>query len=328
MSAKEATPAPSDPESSWASLTQSLAEGLGRMHDNQYLILNVTEAAEPKGENPGYYVQFACGGTEGFRAEAVSNRYLADRWKLPEKAAELLFQLGWTAPDPAGAQGGNVNFHRDWTVPSQLAEMAQLAVTTLRRVYGVRSMVQLQYRYFQKGGKELELADLGLRREAAEKDSSQAALEQLRPLVEGALRQALGLSELKYDQAGDIPIRFGSAMVFVRLLGDPPRVRVSSPLLWDLATTHGLFEALNEINARIESGRVFWTGREVVAAIDLPAPGLTGEYGAMAYFQIGSLADHFDEELATRFGGRTMFQRTTTGEKEPSHEPVSTPGYL
>jgi hypothetical protein len=117
-------------------------------------------------------------------------------------------------------------------------------------------------------------------------------------------------------------------MVFVRLLGDPPRVRASSPMLWDLATTQGLFEALNDINGRIESGRVFWTGREVVAAIDLPAPGLTGEYVAMACFQIGSLADHFDEELASRFGGRTMFQQTADDEKGTSHKPASVPGYL
>lgn len=317
-----------DPENSWASLTQSLSAGLGKMRVGEFLILDVTKPADGGDEGPGYYVQFACGGNEGFRAEAVSNRYLADRWKLPEKRTELLFQLGWTAPDPEGTKGGSVNFYKDWDEPSQIAEMAQLAVSTLRRVYDVASMEQLQYRYFKKDGTDLELEDLGLRRQAGQKDSSDAALEQLRPIVEAALRQALGVGELKYDETGDIPIRFGNAMVFVRLRGGPPRVQVFSPMLWDLTNTAGLFEVLNDINSRADTGRVFLTGNQVVAAVDLPAVGLTGEYVAMACFQIGSLADHFDQELAARFGGRTTFQEAAAEVKEATPRPDSTPGYL
>jgi hypothetical protein len=315
-------------ESSWASLTQSLAQGIGRMNADQYLILDVVDTGDGNGEPSGYYVQFASGGDDGVRAEAVSNRYLADRWKLPEKTAELLFQLGWTAPDPEGQKGGNVNFHRSWPSPAPTAEIAQLAVSTLRRAYGVGSMDQLEYRYFEKGGAELELADLGLRREAARKDDSHVALAALRPLVEQALRQALGVGEIKYDPSGDIPVRFGNAMVFVRIVGGPPRVRIFSPMLWELRTTDGLFEALNDINARIDAGRAFWTGREVVAAVDLPAPGLTGEYLALACFQIGSLADHVDDQLVSRFGGRTMFQEAATSGEEATHKPASGPGYL
>jgi hypothetical protein len=69
----------------------------------------------------------------------------------------------------------------------------------------------------------------------------------------------------------------------------------------------------------------------VIAAIDLPARGLTGEYVALTCFQIGSLADHFDDKLVGRFGGRTMFQEAaTTGETGVSHKPDTTrvPGYL
>jgi hypothetical protein len=246
-------PEGSHAEDSWASLTQSLAAALALMKEGQFLILNISNG-DGGAEAPNYYVQFASGGEDGFRAEAVSNRYLADRWKLPEKAAELLFQLGWLAPDPGSEPAGKVNYYREWTAPPPVADIAQLAVSTLRRVYGVRSMDQLQYRYSDEAGSELELADLGLRREASQKDGSKALFEKLRPLVEEALREALGVSELKYDAAGDIPIRFGNAMVFVRLLGDPPRVRVFSPMLWELRTTEGLYEALNDINARIEPG--------------------------------------------------------------------------
>lgn len=314
-----------DARGSWTSLTQALAGGLARMRAEQFLILDVVDTGDGSGEKPGHYVQFACGGEEGFRAEAVSNRYLADRWKLPEKAAEVLFRLGWRAPDPVGTEGGSVNYHRSWPAPSPVAEVAQLAVSTLRRVYGVRAMDQLEYRYFQKDGTELELADLGLRREAAEKEGAGEDLARLRPLVEEALRRALGTSEITYDPDGDIPVRFGNAMVFVRLLGAPPRVRIFSPMLWNLHSTDGLLEALNDINLRVDAGRVVWTGKEVIAAIDLPARGLTEEYVALACFQIGSLADHFDDQLAGRFGGRTVFQE---GSRETSPSPGPTPGYL
>lgn len=297
------------------------------MQTEQFLILEVVDAGDGSGEKPDYYVQFACGGEDGFRAEAVSNRFLADRWKLPEKAAEAMFQLGWAAPDRAGSEGGSVNYYRSWEAPVPVADVAQLAVSTLRRVYDVQYLSQLECRYFQKDGTELELADLGLRREAARRQGSDEDLDRLRPFVEEALRQALGTSEIKYDPSGDIPIRFGNAMVFVRLVGAPPRVRIFSPMLWDLRSTDGLLEALNDINLQVDAGRVIWTGEEVIAAIDLPARGLTGEYVALACFQIGSLADHFDNQLADRFGGRTMFQEVASEAGRP-HEPASLPGYL
>jgi hypothetical protein len=113
---------------------------------------------------PPYYVQFACDGNEGFRAEAVSNQFLPDRWRLSEKAGQTLFGLGWSAPDQ-DAQPPKVNYWRDWPGPPALPELAQSAVSTLRRVYGVTSPSQLEYRYFDKEGTELELEDPGLRRE-------------------------------------------------------------------------------------------------------------------------------------------------------------------
>jgi hypothetical protein len=133
------------------------------MQLDQYLVLNVAARLDGS-ETPPYYVQFACGGNEGFRAEAVSSQFLPDRWRLPEKAGQILFGLGWSAPDQ-DAQPPKVNYWRDWPHPLAFPELAQSAVSTLRRAYGVTSPSQLEYRYFAKEGTELELDDLGLRRE-------------------------------------------------------------------------------------------------------------------------------------------------------------------
>jgi T3SS (YopN, CesT) and YbjN peptide-binding chaperone 1/T3SS (YopN, CesT) and YbjN peptide-binding chaperone 3 len=309
-------------ELSWSGVTKQLAAGISKMQRDHSLILSVSSLPDET-ERPWYYVQFACGGEEGFRAEAVSNRFLADRWKLSEKAAETLFRLGWHAPEPdTESQAGNVNYWTDWPAPPQAPAIAQLAISTFRRVYGVTSSDRLEYRYFDKAGQELELADLGLRRKGADKVED-GTIELLRPIVERALHEALQAGELKYDEHGDIRIRFGSAMVIVRLVGgETPKVQVFSPLLWEVSTTTGLVEVLNDINTRISYGRVFWDGEQVMAAIELPAAGLSGEYVAQACFEIGSLSDHFDEELVERFGGKTMFGLSKVS------KPYEPPGYL
>ena len=307
-------------ESSWYAFTQNLAAGLSKMQGDQFLILSI-RPLQDDGERPWYYVQFACGGDESFRVEAVSNRFLADRWKLPEKSAETLFRLGWHAPEPeSSSEGGTVNYWSDWPAPPPAAAIAQLAVSTLRRVHGVRSPDHLAYRYFDKADHELELSDLGLRRVAPEKPDG--TVEHLRPIVEQALREVTD-GAFKYDENGEIRMRFGSAAVFVRMVGgETPKVQVFSPLLWEVSSTSGLTEALNDINTRLSYGRVFWNGESVIAAIDLPGPGLSKEYVALACFEIGSLADHFDEDLVERFGGKTMFGVSNVS------KPYEPPGYL
>jgi hypothetical protein len=56
----------------WQNVTNRLAEALGCLEEGHYLCL------EARGDSPyhPYYVQIAADGDEGFRVEAVSNRFL------------------------------------------------------------------------------------------------------------------------------------------------------------------------------------------------------------------------------------------------------------
>ena len=45
----------------------------------------------------------------------------------------------------------------------------------------------------------------------------------------------------------------------------------------------------------------------VIAALEMPAAGVTPDEIAFACVQVGGIADHFDDELQGRFGGITMF---------------------
>jgi hypothetical protein len=108
-------------------------------------------------------------------------------------------------------------------------------------------------------------------------------------------------------------VRIGSALMFIQLLdGLPPVVRIFSPILRDVAPSPTLFEALNEINARIRFGRVLWTGRQVVVAMELTAADLTEAQVVFACTQLGNLADHLDDGLHGRFGGATAFATRPT----------------
>lgn len=306
-------PPPTAPDDTltWAGFEQRLAAALGRMRDDTFLIVST-----PGDETvPACYVQFAAGAW-GLRAEAVSSLFLPADRPLTEGQEATLGALGWQPPG-AGDDGGP-NWSRVWPPPPPFAEVAALAIRTLREVYGVARPTDLRhsYRSFER---VLDDPDLGI---PPERPAPQPApvvahayrtAEELRPLVERALEGWLGLDALVRDADGDYPVRVGSALMFVQLLdGVPPVVRIFSPILRDVAASPVLLEALNEINARIRFGRVLWTGRQVVVAMEVTAADLTEAQVVFACTQLGNLADHLDDGLRGRFGGATAFATRPT----------------
>ena len=144
----------------------------------------------------------------------------------------------------------------------------------------------------------------------------------LHDYVERALHEIVG-REVGRDEDGDLPVRFGSAMVYVRVLeGDEPRLRFFAPMLWGIEETPALLKALNGINLVARAGRVAWTGNEVVAFMDVPGRLVDRPHLEHALGEIGLLADHFDQTLQNDFGGHTVF-----GVDVPA-KPAAHPGYL
>jgi hypothetical protein len=105
-----------------------------------------------------------------------------------------------------------------------------------------------------------------------------------------------------------LPIRRESALVFVRVVdGLPPALQVFSIVLRDVPMPPEVFSELNVINSRLRYARVFAFDRAIVASIELPAVGLTPEAVHFACWEVGNLADHLDDQLRGRFGGRMTF---------------------
>jgi hypothetical protein len=108
---------------------------------------------------------------------------------------------------------------------------------------------------------------------------------------------------------GDYPFRWGSALLYVSLIDqEPPLVSVYAGLLSGVGKTDKLCVALNDINAQIKWGRVFWVRNRVIAAADLLAQHLDQAELENAFKAVGKLADRYDHELQQQFGGRLAFR--------------------
>jgi hypothetical protein len=302
-------------EPGWEELEARLASALERLPAGTFLAVSLAWRGRG-GAAP--FVRFVNLGRPGFRAEASANLDLAPVHALTPDAEERLGRLGWQWPRPDDGQ--DRNFHREWPNPAPWPEVASLAIRTLRDVFGVAGPGRLRSLHRGMPGFLGRLArlDLGIPLErapryrhlpAGEEETEGAggtrALSDLNIRVEEALRAFLGLPELIRDADGDIPVRVGSALIYVRAVsGTPPLVQLFSPVLDDVELTLPLLEALNDINQRILFGRIFWGHRGVVVAMELTGVGLTNAQVAFACVQLGNLADHLDDELAARFGPR------------------------
>lgn len=92
--------------------------------------------AKTGGRSAEYYVQFATSrGSAEIYGEAVSNHYLERSFALGRRQKAELARLGWSPP-----RGKHPNYYRYWQALNDrdLGDIAAVAITTLRRVYGWR----------------------------------------------------------------------------------------------------------------------------------------------------------------------------------------------
>jgi hypothetical protein len=137
-----------------------------------------------------------------------------------------------------------------------------------------------------------------------------ARLDIIKPYVERAVAEYIGTpaDELTINENGSIPIRRGSTAYYVRLLdGAPPMVQVYATMLYEVPKSPELLDRLNEINAETMFARAFWSGEQIIVATELVADSVDKDQIANACGVVGTVSDHFDDELRTRFGGQTIF---------------------
>lgn len=153
-------------EQSWRTFRLRLAAALADLDEDEFLVVSY----KPKGTN--YFVQFAAQGAHGMRVEAVGNSYLEPSVKLSDKACQHLLDLGWKpptyVPQPGVAEPaeGSPNFYLDAAPPVPYRTLAALAVDTLREVYRVRHVGELQYTAYADENLSIRFPLLGIKRVA------------------------------------------------------------------------------------------------------------------------------------------------------------------
>jgi len=279
----------------------------------------------------------------GLRSLAVGNAALPMGFRMDRSAVADLVALGWSPP-------GVVEGSRDhFGLRTTLGDASRLAVTvsrTLRDVYGAPHPAFLVYHAHDAQAEPLVIDPLGTARPDAmpdedvdadlgELDVDPAARvgyaadeaipldERVRTVVATMLKT--DLEHLQVDGDGDINIRAGSAMVFVRVRDNPPLVDVFSPVLTEIEPTEQLYVKLSELTNRMPIGRLYCTSDTVWASIPVFGRSFQATHLMLAVQVMTGLADELDDRLHGEFGGKRFFGE---GDKPPNREEHRTGMYL
>lgn len=215
---------------------------------------------------------------------------------------DALRALGWTEP------GESCDTFYTEADQESSAALADLATRTLTGVFGVLHPVFLhpdQLAEILQG--ETPWAPLTPRKlsreETAVMPGSRAELDSL---VDEELRRVYRHPPLRND-LGDVAIRVGSTMVFLRSTPDAEELVLFAALVHDVTGRSRACEVLNDINVESRYGRFALHRDRVFVQLSVAAQPFVPAHLHQALFALSQIADAIDDELATKLGGRTTF---------------------
>jgi hypothetical protein len=296
----------------WSSFAHRLADHLAAMDEDDLLVVDV-ETAVPPSDGAAPYAQFCAWGEESLRAEISSNSYLAPEHRLDDAVAAQLVRLGWHPPSHGKtetADGGSANFYLDAS-RRDADRVAAMAVAALRDVFGVTHPAFLVV-------PDLELFDAlpvePIGSDAPDEPDEPVALvaeslEHLRVAVDAAITPADGPA-LVHDDQGDIPIPFGSAVVFVRVHESAPVVELFSCVVEDVEDRERAAIEVAVLNREHPLVKFLLVEDVVVAMIVLPALPFAPRHLRALLPLMGEIIDRVDDGLVARVGGRRALEPT------------------
>lgn len=296
-------------EGAWSDLAKALAKALPELPLDAHLVLTLDPTAGGTGDAT-YYVEFAAVDDGELHAEAVGNAYLPAGHRLDRSAIADLVALGWSPPGVVDGTEGNFGLRAPGT---DAARLAAIAVRTLREVYGAPHPAFLTYSAHALEG-DVTLPALGAARHEPPGEGAQArqSLAPDAPLEDRVRAVVAGLmkttpDELPVDDEGEISIRSGSAMVFVKITSDPPMVDVYSPVLTKVRATERLYERLSTLTRSMPIGRLYLAEDTVWASLAVFGRDFQPSHLSLAIRVMTGLADQLDDRLQGDFGGHVFF---------------------
>ncbi|MFC0532956.1 T3SS (YopN, CesT) and YbjN peptide-binding chaperone 1 [Phytohabitans kaempferiae] len=303
----------------WREFATALAAMLAKLPSGANVELTLDPTASGTGDAV-YSVSVDVAEEGRINARAVGNASLPPGFRMDRAAVADLVALGWSPPGVVEGSGEHFGLR------STTAEASRLATTlsrTLRDVYGAPHPAFLVFLVHDDQDQPLPVDPLGTARPEALLDEDEAALaervvrggaesdevialdEQVRMVVAAMMKSAP--DQLQVDSDGDIGIRAGSAMVFVRVRDNPPLVDVFSPVLTEVEPTEQLYVKLSELTNRMPIGRLYCTNDTVWASIPVFGRNFQATHLMLAVQVMTGLADELDDRLHGEFGGKRFF---------------------
>jgi hypothetical protein len=203
---------------------------------------------------------------------------------------------------------------------AEATRVAVIVTRTLRDVYGAPHPAFVTYVARDPHDAPVEIPALATARPLIDKTAVGAVeLPDLEPDEDGEMSLAERVATvvakllkttpeaLQVDSDGDIGIRSGSAMVFVRVRDNPPLVDVFSPVLTEVEMTEKLYLRLSELTNRMPIGRLYCTSDTVWASVPVFGRDFQATHLMLAVQVMTGLADELDDRLQGEFGGRRFF---------------------
>ncbi|HKD96253.1 MAG TPA: hypothetical protein VKB69_01505 [Micromonosporaceae bacterium] len=323
----------------WHDFARALAKVVTQLPEQVHLDLTLDPTASGTGH--AIYevsVQHRPGGQLGVLA--VGNAGLPEGQRLDRDAVAEMVILGWSPP---GVIAGSGN---DFGMSATMADAVRVAVVvtkTLRDVYRAPHPAFLTYSAFDEEDNSVTLGPLGAARVssgderidslrlseagfAALEDPSMSLQERVRIVVAGLQRTTP--EAVPVDSDGDIGIRAGSAMIFVRVRDNPPLIDVFSPIITDVDPSEKLYAKLSDLTTKMPIGRLYQANRTVWASVPVFGRDFQATHLMLALQVMTGLADELDDRLHGEFGGRRFFGGDAEATAPPSRDDLNIGMYM
>ncbi len=317
----------------WQEFGRALAVALPLLPSGASVELTLDPTAS--GTEDAVYSVWVTAGDDGLLGLAVGNSGLPAPYRLDRAAVGSLVALGWSPPGVI--EGSDESF--GLRLPAgDAAKLAMIVTRTMKDVYGAPHPAFLTYAATGADAAPVSLPALGTARpvldgprpaEASDAPESggpdevrtaQLDASTLLPLGERVQLVVAKLlktapDQLQVDADGDIGIRAGSAMVFVRVRDNPPLIDVFSPVLTEIEPTERLYGRLSDLTNRMPIGRLYCTNDTVWASVPVMGRDFQASHLMLAVQVMTGLADELDDRLQGEFGGKRFYGDAEKAEK-------------
>jgi hypothetical protein len=229
--------------------------------------------------------------------EVSSNTFLSTSQKQSRKDQSDLRRLGLTTPTKKAP-----NYWATYLL-SHVDQVASVAVSAFRNAFGVVHPAFLHSDdVVWQTDSRLPSADVAPQPSTAVHPVSR---EHLDLLIDQALTPMLGHVPHR-DDDGDVPIRAGSAVVFVRNQWPMPCVQLFAEMVVEIDNPDAAAPELAALNHDIDGVKFAVHRDRVVASVELLAAPFAAEHLQMLVAHLCDVVSRHDTALARRVGGRTF----------------------